>query len=320
MGSKIGITIAGVLAVPLILAAGLVGIISALSGSGGSGVDCVPGGATTGTVTGYGPDQTTNAATIVAVGKRLQVPAPGWVIAVAVAIQESTLHNLDHGDRDSLGLFQQRPSQGWGTPAQIMEPAYAATQFYQHLTAVPGWQQMSLNDAAQTVQRSGTPNAYGQHENTAEAIVAAVAGVSCSSTVGTGDCGNITAPTSAAFMAINYACSQRELPYVWGGDGPDAGEAGFDCSGLTRAAYNAAGIALPRTARTQFAVGPRVPDGQPLLPGDLVFYGTASNIHHVGLYIGGGQLINAPTFGKPVQTGPYRYPHDDYFGATRPSN
>jgi cell wall-associated NlpC family hydrolase len=77
---------------------------------------------------------------------------------------------------------------------------------------------------------------------------------------------------------------------------------------------------LPRTAHTQYSAGPHVPDGQALLPGDLVFYGNANKIHHVGLYIGGGQMINAPTFGKPVQVGPYRYTNDDFYGATRPAN
>jgi len=318
MGSKVGIAIACVLAVPLLLAAGLVGIVAALTGTGS--ISCAPGGAPTSTVAGYDAHQLANAATITTVGKQLQIPEQGWVIAIAVAIQESTLRNLDHGDRDSLGLFQQRPSQGWGIPTQIMDPAYAATQFYQHLQSVPGWQQMSLNDAAQTVQRSGTPNAYGQHEKAAEAILAAVSGVSCTTSIGTGDCANITAPNPAALTAINYACGQRGLPYVWGGDGPDGGDAGFDCSGLTRAAYSAAGISLPRTAQTQFAAGPRISDGQPLLPGDLVFYGTAGNIHHVGLYIGAGFMINAPTFGKPVQVMRYHYTHDDFYGATRPAS
>jgi hypothetical protein len=94
----------------------------------------------------------------------MNVPEQGWVVAIAAALQESGLHNLDYGDWDSLGLFQQRPSQGWGTPAQIMNPTYAATQFYRNLLAVPDWQQMTVNDAAQAVQRSGFPNAYAQHE------------------------------------------------------------------------------------------------------------------------------------------------------------
>ncbi len=252
----------------------------------------------------YDGDQLTNAATITTVGKQLQVPESGWVVAVAVAIQESTLRNLDHGDRDSLGLFQQRPSQSWGTPAQIMNPVYAATQFYQHLQAVRGWQQMSLNDAAQAVQRSGNPDAYARHEQAAEAIVAAVSGVSCTTTAGTGDCANISAPTQAAFTAINWACGQRGLPYVWGGNGPDHGDAGFDCSGLTAAAYAAVGISLPRTAHAQYLATARLSAGQ-LEPGDLVFYGNPNiKIHHVGLYLGNGTMIDAPTFGEPIDLHP----------------
>jgi cell wall-associated NlpC family hydrolase len=138
-------------------------------------------------------------------------------------------------------------------------------------------------------------------------------------TVGTGDCNAIQATNAVAVAAINYACGQRGLPYVWGGNGPDGGHAGFDCSGLTKAAYGAAGVTLPRTAQTQYNAGPGVPAGQPLLPGDLVFYGTPNNIHHVGLYIGGGRMINAPTFGQPVQIDNYRYKGDDYTGATRPA-
>ncbi|MGW5721911.1 C40 family peptidase [Amycolatopsis sp. NPDC003865] len=317
MGSKIALGVTVVLAmVPVLLGAVPQAIVTSLTGSGST--TCASTGTTAGEVPGYEPDQLGNAAIITSVGKQLQVPEPGWVIAIAVAIQESTLRNLDHGDRDSLGLFQQRPSQGWGTPEQIMDPTYAATQFYRHLQAVPRWQQMSLNDAAQAVQRSGTPNAYGQHQADAQAIVAAVTGEACDQSDG-GDCGNITAPTPAALTAINYACGQRGLPYVWGGNGPLAGDAGFDCSGLTRAAYGAAGVQLPRTSREQYAAGPRVPAGAPLLPGDLVFYATAGRVHHVGLYIGGGNMIDAPDFGQAVKVEPYHHPGDDYIGATRPT-
>ncbi|UOZ03417.1 C40 family peptidase [Amycolatopsis sp. WQ 127309] len=293
-------------------------VVTSLAGGDG-GVSCSVTGSPTGAVPGFAPDQLTNAATITAVGRQLEIPEPGWVIAIAVAIQESTLRNLAYGDRDSLGLFQQRPSQGWGTAEQVMDPGYAATQFYRRLQTVSGWQQMSLNDAAQAVQRSGTPDAYGRHEHEAEAIVAAVAGVTCAHDAGSGDCNTIAAPTAAALTAINYACGQRGLPYVWGGDGPLHGDAGFDCSGLTHAAYGAAGITLPRTSAAQYDAGPRVPDGEPLLPGDLVFYATAGRVHHVGLYLGGGHMIDAPDFGRPVAVHPYRYPRDDYYGATRPS-
>jgi hypothetical protein len=89
-------------------------------------------------------------------------------------MQESGLRNLDFGDRDSLGLFQQRPSQGWGTPAQILDPTYAATKFYQKLIAVPGWRQLPLTVAAQRVQVSAYPDAYAKWEPDARAVVATV--------------------------------------------------------------------------------------------------------------------------------------------------
>ena len=122
-----------------------------------------------------------------------------------------------------------------------------------------------------------------------------------------------------ARRAVDTALAQRGLPYVWGGDGPTRGDAGFDCSGLTTFSYGTAGVPLPRTAHTQFYAGPHVPDGAPLQPGDLVFYGTPSRVHHVGMYLGEGRMVNAPTFGRPVQVAFYRYRGDDYVGATRPS-
>jgi cell wall-associated NlpC family hydrolase len=324
MGSKLGAGVAAViLAIPLLIGAGVAGIVSALFGSSSSGASssltCTPDGAPTGTVAGLTVEQMGNAATIVAVGKQMGVPEPGWVVAIAAAMQESGLRNLHYGDRDSLGLFQQRPSMGWGTPQQVTTPTYAATKFFEHLTGTPNWQKMNLNDAAQTVQGSGFPNAYAQHEDKARAIVTAVSGVRCQSapaTTGTGDCNNIQAATAAAMTATNYACGQRGLPYVWGGNGLQDG--GFDCSGLTKAAYAAAGITLPRTADTQYHAGPLVPAGQPLLPGDLVFYGTLANIHHVGLYLGGGLMIDAPDFGQRVKSEPYT--ETDYLGATRPAS
>ena len=133
--------------------------------------------------------------------------------------------------------------------------------------------------------------------------------------------GSDTTPTAAAMQAINYAQGQLGLPYEWGGNGPGNSDAGFDCSGLTKAAYAAAGITLPRTAQEQFDDGPRVPAGQQLKPGDLVFYGNPDGgIHHVGLYTGGGQMIDAPRPGKTIRIEPYRYQGDDYAGATRPVN
>lgn len=99
------------------------------------------------TVDGFDAEQVGNAATIVAVGAQLGVPVRGWVMAVATAIQESGLRNVPAGDRDSVGLFQQRPSQGWGTPQQLHDAVYTATQFYQKLLTIPGWQTMPLTQA-----------------------------------------------------------------------------------------------------------------------------------------------------------------------------
>ncbi|MFJ3383301.1 MULTISPECIES: LysM peptidoglycan-binding domain-containing protein [unclassified Curtobacterium] len=128
-------------------------------------------------------EQRQNAETIVSVGRSLGVPDRGLVIALAAAMQESSLRNLSHGDRDSVGLFQQRPSQGWGTAAQLQDPTYAAKLFFggKHnpnkgttsgLLDVPGWSTKSVADAAQAVQRSAYPKAYAQWEKSATAWLA----------------------------------------------------------------------------------------------------------------------------------------------------
>lgn len=126
-----------------------------------------------GVVAGFAGDQLANAAAIVSVGRQMGVPERGWVTAVATAMQESGLRNLDYGDRDSLGLFQQRPSMGWGTPAQVRDPAYAARKFYDGLLKVPGWDRLPVTRAAQAVQRSGFPSAYAKWESAATQVVTA---------------------------------------------------------------------------------------------------------------------------------------------------
>jgi hypothetical protein len=128
--------------------------------------------------TGYDLDlaQAANATTIAAVGKKLGLPDHAVSIALSAALLESRLHNLDHGDRDSLGLFQQRPSQGWGTPAQLMTPRYAATAFYRRLVHVSRWQTLPVTVAAQRVQRSALPNGYAREEGEARALASALTG------------------------------------------------------------------------------------------------------------------------------------------------
>ncbi|MFF5102992.1 heavy metal transporter [Streptomyces sp. NPDC000134] len=134
----------------------------------------------------FTPEQAVNAATITAVGTTRGLPERAITIALATALQESALRNIGHGDRDSLGLFQQRPSQGWGRPAQIMEPTYAAGRFYDHLVKVPGYTKLPLTVAAQRVQRSGFPDAYAKHEPDAALLAAALTGRSAATLTCTG--------------------------------------------------------------------------------------------------------------------------------------
>ncbi|MEU6142389.1 bifunctional lytic transglycosylase/C40 family peptidase [Streptomyces sp. NPDC047081] len=127
------------------------------------------------------------------------------------------------------------------------------------------------------------------------------------------------APNSATAKAVVFARAQLGTPYVWGGDGPADG--GFDCSGLTQAAYRAAGLTIPRVAQAQYDAGPRLPNGAQLAPGDLLFFGTGPrNVTHVSLYTGGGQAIDAPHPGAVVRQGPARTNTASFQGATRPSN
>jgi hypothetical protein len=125
---------------------------------------------------GLSLEQALNATTIAAVGERLGLPDHAVTIALAAALQESQLINLAGGDRDSSGLFQQRPSQGWGTPAEIQTPRIATQSFYTHLAKVTGWESMSVTAAAQAVQRSAAPSAYAAWESEARVIASVLTG------------------------------------------------------------------------------------------------------------------------------------------------
>jgi murein DD-endopeptidase MepM/ murein hydrolase activator NlpD len=109
------------------------------------------------------------------VGKSMGGTTRDLIIGIMTAMQESGLRNLNYGDRDSLGLFQQRPSQGWGTPEQIRTPSYAAKKFFQQELKVKGRNDMPLTAVAQAVQRSGYPYAYARWEDMARAIVSGTA-------------------------------------------------------------------------------------------------------------------------------------------------
>ena len=158
----------------MILIGAVVIIRAAVRKSRPAGPPCQASAGTT--PNGLQQDQATNATTIAAVGKRLGLPDHAVTIALAAALQESDLHNLTHGDRDSLGLFQQRPSQGWGTPSQILTPRLAAAAFYNRLSQVDGWQGLSVTDAAQRVQQSAAPSAYAQWESEARVLAEVLTG------------------------------------------------------------------------------------------------------------------------------------------------
>jgi cell wall-associated NlpC family hydrolase len=264
------------------------------------------------------PAQLGNAEVIYDVSAALGMPQRAAVIAEATALQESSLVDLTGGTSDSLGLFQQRPSQGWGTPAQIMQPIYAATRFYQALAAVPGWQTLPLADAAQAVQRSAAPGAYAKWEPLADDLAATFSGTAadCLADNGAGasQTGAVRLPggfrlppgtPQAVATAIGYALAQLGKPYIWGGTGP----AGYDCSGLVMMAYRAAGIDLPRTTFQQVDAGEPVYSAAGLEPGDLLFTpgsdGTAEDPGHVGMYIGSGLVIQAPQTGMDIMITPF---------------
>ncbi len=272
-------------------------------------------------------EQLANAQTIVAVAVQRKLPKRAAVLALATAMVESGLRNLNYGDRDSLGLFQQRPSQGWGSPEQILNPVYAAGKFYDHLVAVPGWQTMPPGVAEQEVQRSGFPDRYAPREPAAAALTEKywqgpdnpappppgtdpVQQVDFSASAcpdkGHGklrDDGKLdpkklppdfTLPTDPKLAAaVTYALAQLGKRYVWGAEGPDA----FDCSGLMQAAWAHAGVAISRTTSTQVHDGVAVGSLSQVQPGDLVFIpgadGTPANPGHVGMFVGNGYMVDA---------------------------
>jgi peptidoglycan DL-endopeptidase CwlO len=258
--------------------------------------------------------QRQNAATIIGVARGLGAPPRAWLIALATAMQESTLNNINYGDRDSLGLFQQRPSQGWGTPAEVTDPVYSTTIFVRRLLEVPGWESLPVTVAAQTVQRSAFPDAYAKWEGLAAELVQQLANVApineCSEPA--------TLTRGVAGAAIQFALGEVGKPYVWGATGPET----YDCSGLIMRAFQSAGINLPRVSRQQFYSGGHVPVAQ-AQPGDLLFYATdpsdPATIHHVVLYMGDGSMVEAPYSGEQVRVQPVPWNYAELVPlATRP--
>ncbi|MBB5874623.1 cell wall-associated NlpC family hydrolase [Allocatelliglobosispora scoriae] len=308
--TAVAVTIAACLGLPVLLAGALL--------SGGTASAGCPATATAPTSSPWDTEQLDNAATIADTGVLKNVPRWGWTIALAVAMQESRLRNRPHlGDRndhDSIGLFQQRPSQGWGTAAQLADPAYQAGKFYDKLLAVPGWQQMPLTRAAQAVQRSAFPDAYAKWADDATRLLEVLTGGSenCLTDVAPSLPAGFTLPVGTppqVVTAIFWALAQLGTPYQFGGSctAPRSGDPDrqCDCSSLMQQAYAAAGVALHRTTVGQVHDGTRIARPDQLKPGDLIFVpgslGTADNPRHVGMYIGQGLLVQAPRSGAVVK-------------------
>lgn len=150
-------------------------------------------------------EQADNAALISAISVQRGLPARAATIGLATALQESRLVNIDYGDRDSVGLFQQRPSQGWGTVEEIMDPVYSTTRFYDALAKVDGYTEMEITEAAQAVQRSAFPDAYAQHEPRARAWASALTGWSEAAL----NC-NLSAPATAGSVEVLSDRVQRD--------------------------------------------------------------------------------------------------------------
>lgn len=165
-----------VLVAGLLIAGGLLAVNRLTSTDSTFAARCVAG--TEGDAAALDLEQADTAALIGGLTLERGLPARALTIAIATAMQESRIRNIDYGDRDSLGIFQQRPSQDWGSPEEVMDPYYATNAFYDELVTIDGYQDMDITDAAQAVQRSAYPNAYAQHESLARHFASAMTGYS----------------------------------------------------------------------------------------------------------------------------------------------
>ena len=325
-----GVGIAGALlalVLGLVILAGGAGSSAAAQGAAAVSVlgqlqqnECVA----TGPVPTLSAAQASNAETIVAAADALGAGGKGAQIALMTAYTESGLNNLgpESGNDGSLGLFQQRASQGWGTPAQEQDPTDATGMFIGHLLAVPGWQSIPPWVAAQDVQNSAFSGGSNYEANwtLAGTFLTAITGLSNAQNCG-GENGAVPAgpasqyglptgytipsnATPAETLAVTYAISKLGDACVWGAAGPTA----FDCSGLTMMAWAQAGVQLDHYTGDQINEGTPVAGYATISPGDLVLIpgsdGTLANPGHVGIYIGYGLVLSAvdPQQGVIVQT------------------
>jgi peptidoglycan DL-endopeptidase CwlO len=253
-------------------------------------------------------EQRGTVALIISIGKQRSLPPLAWQVAIQAGMTESGLRSLDYGDRDSLGIFQMRPSMGWGTPAQVLDPVYAINKFYDVLLKVPNWQSQRPGDSAQDVERSAFPDRYHRWEAMAATLIGSVGAVPDPAGCGQGVGQLLPAPTEAAGNAIQFALAQQGKPYEWGAATNQTNS--FDCSSLMLQSYRSAGILLPRTSREQFKAGALLPVEQ-AQPGDLLFWAydpsNPATIHHVAMYLGDGKIVEAQQTGVPVHIRPVSF-------------
>jgi cell wall-associated NlpC family hydrolase len=255
-----------------------------------------------------GDEARATVAQIIQIGKERNLPPLAWQVAIQAGMTESGLRSLDYGDRDSLGIFQMRPSMGWGTPAQVTDPTYAINKFYDVLEKVPNWEQQRPGESAQDVERSAFPERYHRWEPMAAHLIGNVGLVPDPTGCGEGMGQLLPAPTEAAGQAIQWALAQQGKPYQWGA--LTTHQNSFDCSSLMLQAYRSVGVTLPRVSRQQFRAGAMLPVEQ-AQPGDLLFWARDTSneitIHHVAMYLGDGRIVEAQQTGVPVHIRPFKF-------------
>jgi cell wall-associated NlpC family hydrolase len=257
-------------------------------------------------------EQRGTVAKIIEIGKKRSLPARAWQVAIQAGMTESGLRSLDYGDRDSLGIFQMRPSMGWGSVEEVTDPVYAINKFYDVLQDVPNWQEQRPGESAQDVERSAFPDRYHKWEPMAAHLIGNVGLVADPTGCGEGTGKLLPAPSKQAGNAITWALHQQGKPYEWGATTTQQNS--FDCSSLMLQSYREAGVTLPRVSRQQFQAGALLPVKE-AKPGDLLFwaYDTSNpaTIHHVAMYLGDGKIVEAQQTGVPVHIRPVSFTENE---------
>jgi cell wall-associated NlpC family hydrolase len=301
----LGLGMAALVSVPMLMVMGTTATLTEPETDTTAG--CGPVAQVAGSTIALDADQLKNARTIIEVGRSLKVPDRGLVIAVATALQESTLKNLAGGDSTSVGLFQQLNA--WASFEERHDPATAATMFFTGgragqpgLLDKPGWSSMAITDAAQAVQISAYPLAYAKWETLASSLVQSVIGndpLACTDPIAYG------LPTGAVGKMLKTALDQQGDPYVFGLTGPDA----FDCSGLIVYSWMKAGYRVKvRTAAAMWKFSTPVPRGSEK-PGDMLFGEFNTRVPgagHVMIVVKPGLAVQAPATGQNVKLTDYR--------------